>query len=212
MLQAARQCFVSLSFYAACAIVTASTADAQTAPTPATAASAARGTVIAGVNFEPVQNVGGSTLQINGAGIRSKAFFKIYAAALYLDQRATTPQAVFAAKGNKRLKAVFLREVDSAGFGKSTSEVMGDNLPRDRMGRCIPGIMRLGEIFAAKKKMAVGENYTIDEIVGRGTIISINDKQVAEISEPEFFDCLMHNYFGPKPADSSLKDALLGQK
>jgi len=52
--------------------------------------------------------------------------------------------------------------------------------------------------------------FTIDEIPGKGTVISINSKVAAEIPEPEFFTCLMHNYFGDRPADAKLKTALLG--
>ena len=89
-------------------------------------------------------------------------------------------------------------------------QVMSDNLPKEGMARCVPGLVKLGEVFSNKKKMAVGEFYTIDENPGTGVVISINGKPVANIAEPEFFTCLMHNYFGEKPADSSLKTGLLG--
>lgn len=103
-----------------------------------------------------------------------------------------------------------LRELDSERFGITAMQVMSDNLPKDRMARCVPGVVKLGEVFASKQKMAVGEFYTIDEIPGVGVTIAINGKQVAEITEPEFFTCLMHNYFGDKPADTTLKARLLG--
>ena len=46
---------------------------------------------IAGVKLEDRAMVGGSTLQLNGAGIRYKAVFKVYTAGLYLGEKATTP-------------------------------------------------------------------------------------------------------------------------
>ncbi len=200
-------------FLAALMLLSASIAGAQTAA-PATvhgAPAIPAGTVVlAGVTFEPSIEFAGSRLQLNGTGIRSRAFFKVYVAGLYLPAKAHTPAEVYASKGPKRVKVTMLREIESGSFGKTMTQVMGDNLPRERMGKCIPGLLKLGEVFAVKKKMAVGEWYTIDEIPGKGTVLSINGSTVAEIAEPEFFTCLMHNYFGDKPADTDLKRGLLG--
>lgn len=161
-------------------------------------------------SYEPEITLAGKTLQLNGSGIRKRLFFNVYSAALYLPQKARTPAEVYSAPGPKRFKASFLRELDSAGFGKTTMQVMNDNLPKERMSRCIPGLVKLSEVFAAKKRIGPGEHYTIDEIPGKGTIVSINGAAVAEIAEPEFFTCLMYNYFGDKPADANLKIGLLG--
>ena len=167
---------------------------------------------VEGVVFEKDINLAGSALKLNGAGIRTKFFAKIYVAGLYLQNPASTPAEVFTGKGPKRMHVSFLREVDATTLGKSLSQVMSDNLPRERFGKCIPGIVKLGEVFADKKKMGIGETYTLDEIPGKGTIVSINNKVAAEITEPEFFTCLMYNYFGEHPADAKLKSALLGDK
>ena len=47
-----------------------------------------------GVKFDPRVTVQGQSLQLNGAGVRYKAIFKVYAAGLYLPQKADTPEAV----------------------------------------------------------------------------------------------------------------------
>jgi Chalcone isomerase-like len=194
-------------------VVTVGSAAAQTTPAPAAASTApAPGSVmVAGYAFEPEVNLAGKTIKLNGTGIRTRAFFKVYAAGLYLPIKAKTPQEVYAAPAPKRLKVTMLREIDSASFGKTMSQVMGDNLPRDQLGKCIPGLLKLGEVFAAKKKMVAGDWYTLDEIAGKGTVLTINGTVTAEVAEPEFFTCLMHNYFGDKPADTDLKAGLLGK-
>ena len=181
----------------------ASTVTAQTAaPTS--------GVTVEGVVFEKEAQVAGTALKLNGAGVRTKFVFKVYAAGLYLAAPARTPAEVYAAKGPKRLKVSFVRETDATTLGKTMSQVMSDNLPREQFGKCIPGLIKLGELFADKKKMGVGEMFTVDEIPAKATVISINNKVAAEISEPEFFACLMYNYFGERPADAKLKLALLG--
>lgn len=181
-------------------------AQAQTS-TPAAAATT---TTVEGIVYDREITLAGSTLKLNGAGIRSKFVLKVYAAGLYLPATAKTSTDVYAAKGPKRMKVVFLRDTDASSFGKTMSDVMSDNLPREQFGKCIPGLIKLGEVFANKRKMAANEGYTLDELPGEGTVVTINGQQVAKIAEPEFFTCLMYNYFGDKPADAKLKVALLG--
>ncbi|MDT7513651.1 chalcone isomerase family protein [Rhodoferax mekongensis] len=176
----------------------------------AQATAAHGGVTVDGVVFDKEVQVAGSTLRLNGAGLRTKFVFKVYAAGLYLATPARTPADIYAAKGPKRLKVSFVRETDATTLGKTMSQVMSDNLPREQFGKCIPGLVKLGELFSEKKKMGVGEMFTVDEIQAKATVISINNKVVAEISEPEFFACLMYNYFGERPADANLKAALLG--
>ena len=50
----------------------------------------AAGVEVAGVRYAPTAVVGNATLQLNGAGVRYKAIFKVYAAGLYLGSKATT--------------------------------------------------------------------------------------------------------------------------
>ncbi len=185
-------------------------ANAQASTVTSTAVSTPSATTVEGIAFEREIALAGSTLKLNGAGLRSKFVFKVYAAGLYLPTSAKTSTDVYASKGPKRLKVVFLRDTDSSSLGKTMSEVMSDNLPREQFGKCIPGLIKLGEVFANKRKMVTGEGFTMDEVPGEGTVVSINGQQIAKIAEPEFFTCLMYNYFGDKPADPKLKTALLG--
>lgn len=48
-------------------------------------------TEISGVKVEDPVEVQGSKLQLNGAGIRYKAVFKVYVAALYTGKKIATP-------------------------------------------------------------------------------------------------------------------------
>lgn len=185
-----------------------SAALAQTSNT--TAAGAANAITVEGVAYDRETTVGSNTLKLNGAGIRTKFVFKVYAAGLYLPTPVKASTDVYASKGPKRLKVVFLRETDASSLGKAMSDTMSDNLPREQFGKCIPGLIKLGEVFANKRKMVSGEGFTLDEVPGTGTVLTINNQPAATIGESEFFTCLMYNYFGDKPADPRLKTALLG--
>lgn len=165
----------------------------------------------AGVRYLPTVPVGGTGLVLNGAGIRWRLVVRVYTAGLYLTAKATTPEAVLAAPGPKRLHVVMLRDVDGNDLGKLFTRGMQDNSSREDFARSIPGTLRMAELFAAKKRLAQGENFSVDWLPGQGTQILINGKAQGDpIREPEFFQSLMRIWLGPNPADANLKDALLG--
>lgn len=185
---------------------------AQTPPNTAPAATTRAAVELAGAKFDNEITLAGQRLQLNGAGIRFKAIFRVYAAGLYLAQKASTPAAVFAAAGPKRLHIVMLRDIDANELGKLFTQGMEKNASREDFVKSIPGTIKMGEIFAAKKRLAAGESFQVDWIPGQGTVILVNGKPAAEpIKEPEFYTTLMKIWLGQHPADANLKDALLGK-
>lgn len=166
---------------------------------------------VAGVRYPPSANVAGTSLLLNGAGTRYRFVVKVYTAGLYLAAKANTPEAVLAAPGPKRLHVVMLRDIDGNDLGKLFTRGMQDNSSREDFGKSIPGTIRMAELFAAKKRLAQGENFSVEFLPGQGTTIFINGKAQGEaIKEPEFFNALLRIWLGPNPADANLKDALLG--
>jgi hypothetical protein len=183
------------------------------APLPSWAQTATPdGIEVAGVKYVPTLTVSTANLQLNGAGIRYKAIFKVYAAGLYLGAKATTPEAVYAAPGVKRLHVVMLRDIDANELGKLFTDGMQKNASREEFGKVIPGTLKLAEIFSARKRLVTGDAFFIDYTPGIGTVVSINGKPAGEpIADPVFFTVLMKIWLGASPADWQLKDALLGQ-
>lgn len=178
----------------------------------ATLPATAQMTEVAGVRYDNSITLGGSTLQLNGAGVRYRLIVKVYTAGLYLNAKATTPEAVLANTGPRRLHIVMLRDIDANELGKLFIKGIEQNTSRDEFAKAIPGTIRLGELFAEKKNLKAGESFSIDWLPGVGTVILVNGKASGEpIKEPEFFNSLMKIWLGTSPADRLLKDALLGQ-
>ncbi len=168
---------------------------------------------LSGVTLEDRVSLAGSSLQLNGAGVRYKAVFKVYTAGLYLGQKASTPDEVLAAPGPKRMTITMLREIDSAELGKLFSRGMSDNMERSAFSKLIPGVMRMSQVFSDHKKLKEGETFVLDWIPGTGTVLTIKGQVEGEpFKEPEFFNALLRIWLGPKPVDWQLKDALLGKK
>jgi hypothetical protein len=173
----------------------------------------AQTTTVEGVKYDKTVQVGGSALQLLGAGVRYKVIFKVYTAALYLGGKASTPEEVLAATGPKRMHIVMLRDIDANELGKLFTKGMEQNAPREEFSKCINGILRMSDIFSAKKKLASGEYFTIDWLPGAGTQVAVNGKPQGEpIKEPEFYSALMKIWLGKSPADYQLKEALLGRQ
>jgi len=176
------------------------------------AASASAQVTVSGVKFEESSDVRGAKVQLNGAGVRYKAIFKVYAAGLYLPKKADTPEQVLAMPGAKRMTITMLREIDTNELGKLFSRGIEDNMEKAAFSKLIPGVMRMSQIFSDHKKLNPGENFMIDWVPGVGTVITVKGVQQGEaFKEPEFFNALLRIWLGPNPADWKLKDALLGR-
>ena len=168
-------------------------------------------TDVAGVKYENTLQLANAKLQLNGAGVRYKAIFKVYTAGLYVGTKVSTSEAVLAATGPRRLHIVMLRDIDGNELGKLFTKGMEQNTSHEEFAKVIPGIIKMGEIFAARKRLSSGDSFSIDFVPGTGVILLVNGKVLAEpIKEPEFFNALMKIWLGKSPADAQLKDALLG--
>ncbi len=172
----------------------------------------AQTTEVGGVKYEQSAQLANAKLLLNGAGVRYKAIFKVYTAGLYLGGKASTPEAVLAAPGPKRMHIVMLRDIDANELGKLFTRGMQDNAPREEFSKSIAGTLRLADLFSAKKKLTAGEYFFVDYVPGQGTTVLINGKASTEpIKEPEFFSALLKIWLGHSPADAQLKEALLGK-
>jgi hypothetical protein len=169
---------------------------------------------INGVKVEDSATVGGTPLQLNGAGTRYKAgVFKVYVNRLYLGKKATTADEVVNQPGPKRMSITMVRDIDAAELGKLMTRGMEDNMDKGQMSKLIPGLMRMSQLFSEQKKMSAGDNFTIDWVPGAGTVITVKGVVQGEpFKEAEFFRALMSIWLGSVPADFKLKEALLGGK
>lgn len=166
---------------------------------------------ISGVKLEESLDLQGSKLQLNGAGLRTKLVFRVYVLGLYLGKKATTTEEVLAAPGPKRVNLTMMRDIDAGELGKLFTKGVEDNTPKSEMSKLVPGLIRMGQLFADQKQLKSGDNVLIDWVPGTGTQITINGKlQPEPFKEPEFFNALLRIWLGESPADAKLKAALLG--
>ena len=168
---------------------------------------------VAGVKLNDTLDLRGSTLQLNGAGVRYKAVFKVYTAGFYVGKKVSTPEEALAAPGPKRVAITMLRDIEANELGKLFTKGVEENSPKSEMVNLIPGLLRMGQMFADQKQLKTGDTFTIDWLPGTGTVITVRGvAQPDPIKEQAFFNALLRIWLGPVPADWKLKDALLGKQ
>lgn len=163
-------------------------------------------------NFEANTVVQGVSLQLNGAGTRYKAIFRLYDLALYTSAKAKSVDAVLAMPGPKRLSFVALRDLPGTDLGVAFIKGLTNNSLPDLVQKHAASSTRLIEIFSGKSKLLAGDTFAMEFIPGKGTTFFIKGQsQGTPIGDADFFNMVLKIWIGPLPADLKLKDALLGQ-
>jgi len=163
---------------------------------------------VAGVPLPETTTVASHSLLLNGAGIRSKFFFKIYVGALYLPQKATEPAAIYAMPGVKRVSMHFLYDhIDKKKLVDGWNEGFKNNLDSAELTALQPRIDAFNAAFSA---VAEGDLVHLDYIPGRGTEVWIRDQLKATIKGQDFQVAWLKIWLGDEPADSDLKQGMLG--
>lgn len=164
-----------------------------------------------GVKFEPTAQVGGTALQLNGAGVRTRAIFKVYAAGLYVPQKANTAAALLAQKGPRRLSLTMLRNVDADSFAGPLNEGLRNNHTEAQVTAFKPQIDAMNAALKAIDEAKKGDVLHFEYLPDSGTRITVNGQQKgANIPGEEFFTAMLRIWLGDKPADADLKKGLLG--
>lgn len=168
---------------------------------------------IGGVKMEDTSRVANKELKLNGAGMRVKAIFKVYAAGLYLTEKKTTVPEILALDGPKRMILVMQREVSSEDFGQSFMTGLNDNSDKAEKSKIINQTVKFGEMFAALPGLKKGDVLYLDWVPGAGTESSLNGKKMGEsIPDVAFYNAVLRLWLGQKPVDSALKPLLVGAK
>lgn len=166
---------------------------------------------IADVNVaEEVVVDDGTTLQLNGAGIRSKFIFDIYIAELYLEKTAKETAEILADPGHKRVVMHFLyKSVGQDKLVDGWNEGFSANLSAEDKAKLQPRIDTFNSMFT--EEMKSGDVVIFDYLPEQGTRVSIKDSVKGIIPGKDFNDALLSIWLGDEPVGSSLKKAMLGQ-
>lgn len=167
-------------------------------------------TEVAGVQLPETVALGAGlpALVLNGAGIRSKFFIKVYVGALYLPARMTDAETVLRHAGPVAVHMHFLHgEVTKDKLVGAWHDGFNANLGTAERARLQQRIERFNGLFRTVHK---GDVIRLDYTPAMGTVVSINNEKRGVIEGEDFMQAWLRNWLGTKPADNDLKRALLG--
>jgi hypothetical protein len=153
----------------------------------------------------------GQALQCNGVGLRAVAWFKGYAAALYLSDRARTTPQVLATPGAKRLQMRMLAEVDTEEFVKAFHKGVARNTPLDGQPALAERMARFDDLVRKIGRVRTRDVVDLDWLPGHGLQLGLNGQLRGEpIPGDDLYAALLLIFIGDKPVDAKLKVGLLG--
>ncbi|MFT3759382.1 chalcone isomerase family protein [Thauera sp.] len=173
-------------------------------------ASLAQAVEVGGINFAPQTQVAGDPLALNGAGLRTRLTFKVYAMGLYLRSPSSSSAEILQDNGEKRIRIVMIRDLD----GKQFADAMLDGLKRNHDDETLaalkPSIDALLAAVQGSGEAKAGTEVILDRLANGATRLQINGQpQGSDISDPAFYPALLRIWLGERPADSGLKASLL---
>lgn len=167
---------------------------------------------VAGAKFDDKAKVGAGDTVLNGAGLRNRVFFKVYAIGLYLPQKAATTADVLAAKGAKRIAIVTLRDLTAEQFVDALIEALNKNHDEAALKTLQPKIDQFRSTMLAIGNAPEKSGVNLDWLPDTGTRLSFNGVQKgSDIAGEDFYRALLRIWLGDKPAQDDLKEKLLGK-
>jgi len=171
-------------------------------------AGAAFGADVGGVKLADKAAVGGQELVLNGAGIRTKVFFKVYVGSLYVPAKAADLGTVLA-KGPRRIQMNLLRDLSADQLVDALNDGLKDNNTAAELAEVKAQQDQLTSIMKAFGEAKEGNVVTLDFIDG-ATVVGFNGAAKGTIPGEPFNKALTKIWLGDKPIQPDLKKAMLG--
>ena len=157
-----------------------------------------------GVNFPDQTQVDGTTLTLNGLGLRQATVLKVnvYVAALYVVKPSNDAKVILESNTPKELILHFVRNVSASDLNKAWEEGFEKQ----------PGVSKdsLGSLEGWMTDMKTGQRLTFVHKPGAGVQVDVNGAVKGTIKGDDFAKAFFAVWLGPNPPNPGLKTGLLG--
>jgi hypothetical protein len=167
-----------------------------------------RAGTLAGVTLPDGAEVAGQELVLNGIGLRTKLFIKVYVGGLYLPQKERSASAVLAAEAPRRMALHFIYDVSKEQMCEAWHEGLEANTPEasaevERAFATLCGWM---------DGVGKGQLLTLTYLPGQGTEVAIGGAVKGTLPGKATADAVLSTWIGPKPGPGEeFKRRVLGQ-
>ncbi len=158
-----------------------------------------------GVDLADTATVAGKSVTLNGAGLRSVLFIKVYVIGFWTEKKVTTTNDAIAS-GAWKVQLHFLRGLEAEkitdgiqdGFAKNSSAQLSALQPK------------LDTFKGYFPKVAKGDVVELAWQPGKGTVTRVNGAEKGVIEGKDFADALLKVWLGGDPVQQDIKDGMLG--
>lgn len=162
---------------------------------------------LAGVDFEESITHADGSLVLNGIGLRTKFFFKVYVAGLYVQKRSQDPETILQASTPKVLKLHFLRDVDGEDIKEAWLKGYKDNC----LSQCETTLAQVNRINEWMRDMKKNETLTF-RFVDEKIQVEVNGEEKGSIQDKDFATNILAIFIGKNPPNKELREGLLGRE
>lgn len=170
-----------------------------------------------GQDFTDNLQLDGHALVLNGTGKRQVAIYPLYLAALYLPQKAHSPDAIYAQSGPKRVEMriviPLVKDVSTQEFVKAISKGVNRNSTEAEKAAVAERLKQFNTAISEVGRVKKGDLLTIDYLPAQGgTILAVNGKVWGKpIEGQDFYTAFLKVFLGDSNSDARLRTGLLGQ-
>lgn len=174
---------------------------ALAAPAPAAAAE------LAGVTLPDSAEAGGKDLALNGMGLRSKFFIKVYVGGLYLAEKSSSAEQVLSADAPRILVMHFLYGVSK----DQMCEAWNEGLEANTENPTAELEQDFAKLCGWMTELEKGDELRLTYVPGTGTTVSVAGREQGTIEGKAFADAVLGTWIGPEPGPGEgFKKAVLG--
>ncbi|MDM8516535.1 chalcone isomerase family protein [Desulfobacterales bacterium HSG16] len=162
---------------------------------------------IGGVKLPDTLAAGKDNLVLNGAGLRKKAFFKVYAGGLYLKQKSSDSAKIIAADEAMAIRMHWIRDVAGKKIVKGWTEGFAN-----ATGKNTAPIAESIKTFNSWFEEGVKKNgvHDIIYVPKKGLSLYTNGQEKGTLTGLEFKKAVFGIWLGTKVSVPKLKKAMLG--
>ncbi len=178
----------------------------------ATQLQAAEAMQIESIHYAPTTEVAGNSLTLNGAALRKKLFFKVYAVGLYVKTPTQDVNAVMNETGAARVRLGLLRDVSGESFIEALDDGLKANLAPEKEQAVSKELNELRTLMKQIGDVKVNDLVDFDYVPNKGTMVSLNGKPIGKTigGGRALYNAVLAIWLGDKTIDNTLKSGMMG--
>ena len=156
--------------------------------------------------------LGNATLQLNGAGTRTRVIIDVYVAALYLGTKTYKAEDVLSDPGNKRIAIHMLYGMRSSTLLDAFKKAIEANHSAAELSALDAKLKKFYAIFESLSSINKGDVILLDYLPDVGTRVTINGVERGVVEGADVNRALLKIWLGSKPVEEDLKKEMLSPR